>query len=661
MQSSQPVTLDTVASAHEEFLRTGRVDLRLDPLTTQSWQRCAPRVNPFAPLRLAQLNENVFRLTLNQYKDLIRLAQPLLEDVAQAVEGTDLILILSDSTTCILLVVGDPAMVGRVATLGIRPGTFLDESRAGTNAFAIAQLEGCPAHIIGPEHFTTALQAYTTAAAPVYGLDGHPGGTVGVIAPRDTAVQALGLVVAVAKSIENQLLADQLLAETHVRATELNATIDSISEGVLAWDARSGRVMHANVQAGQLLDVRAAELLGRPLTDHITAPEVLARAISRGEPLSDVVMPLITPAGTREVLLSLRIVHDLNQQPVTYIATLRRIEHVRQLVNQLVGAQARLTLDDLAGDGPAARKVRRQALSAADAKASVLVLGESGTGKNILARAIHNSSRRAAGPFLAINCRAIPRELALAEFLGYEAGTFSNAPGGDQPSKFELADGGTLFLEEIDALPLDMQSALLRIIEAGDVIRLGGRRVMPVDVRIIAASHEDLEARAAEGSFRRDLLFRLSSFVIHIPPLRKRREDLNPLLNRALDRLRSQLGRSLKLTDDARAALLSYSWPGNVRELQTMLDRLALSVEDGRIGLDHLPANIRRPQTAAPMAAGNATPMSLAEAERTAIQAALQASDGNHSATARLLGISRSTLWRKLRELQERESFLPPA
>jgi transcriptional activator for dhaKLM operon len=401
-------------------------------------------------------------------------------------------------------------------------------------------------------------------------------------------------------------------------------------------------------------------MLGRPLTDHLTAPEVLARAISRGEPLSDVVMPLITPTGMREVLLSLRIVHDLSQQPVTYIATLRRIEHVRQLVNQLVGAQARLTLDDLAGNGPAARKVRRQAVAAADAKASVLILGESGTGKNILARAIHNSSRRAAGPFLAINCRAVPRELALAEFLGYEAGAFGNTPGGDQPSKFELANGGTLFLEEVDALPLDMQSALLRVIEAGDVIRLGGRRVMPVDVRIIAASHEDLEARAAEGSFRRDLFFRLSSFVIVIPPLRERREDLNPLLDRAFDRLRLQLGRSLRLSEQARAALLAYAWPGNVRELQTVLDRLALSVEDGQIGLEHLPASMRRPATTADRTAGEGTPISLAEAERNAIQAALQASDGNHSATARLLGISRSTLWRKLREMQERESFLPP-
>lgn len=653
MQPNQPWSLDDLHAAHDHFVRTGRLPRLLDPLVIASWQRCSPRLNPFAPPRWTALNPEVFRLSLNQHKDLIRQAQPLLEDLQQTLEGSGAMLLLVDSTNCVLLVVGDEARGVGFAPSGLRPGVFLDESHIGTNAFGITQLQACPACVVGGEHFLTIWHDVSTAAAPIFGLDGHAEGAIGAIGRAGTSAgHMLSLVVAAAKSIENQLTADQLLLETHLQSTELNATIDAISEGVLAWNASTGRVTHLNRQSGQLLGIMPAELLGRPLADFVTLPEGVARALSRGEELSDVLVNLNVPGGTRECLLSLRIVHGPGQQPATYIATLRQSETVRELVSQMVGAQARLTIDDLGGDGPAAQRVRRQALAIADAKASVLLLGESGTGKNILARAIHNSSRRAARPFLAINCRAVPRELALQEFLGYEAGAYGSRGVGDQPSKFELVNGGTLFLEEVDALPLDMQAALLRVIEAGDVIRLGGKRVWPVDARIIVSSHRDLEALVEEGSFRRDLFFRLSAVIITIPPLRERKEDIGPLIEQVIIRLRTQLGRPLTIAPEAQSALLAYPWPGNVRELQSVLERLALTVEAPVIGLNHLPQTIRQPRSAAANRGepnGSNEPISLAEAERRAILLALQASGANTSQAARLLGIGRSTLWRKIK------------
>ncbi len=652
MQPNQPWSLDDLQAAHDHFVRTGRLPRLLDPLVIASWQRCSPRLNPFAPPRWTALNAEVFRLNLNQHKDLIRQAQPLLEDLQQTLEGTGAMLLLVDSTNCVLLVVGSGFKESAVPP-GLRPGVFLDESHIGTNAFGITQLQACPACVVGGEHFLTLWHDRSTAAAPIFGLDGHAEGAIGVIGPaNNSAGHLLSLVVAASKSIENQLTADQLLLETHLQSTELNATIDAISEGVLAWSAASGRVTHLNRQAGQLLGIAPAELLGRALADFVTLPEGVARALSRGQELSDVLVNLNVPDGTRECLLSLRIVYGPVQQPATYIATLRRVETVRQLVTQMVGAQARLTIDDLGGDGPAAQRVRRQALAIADAKASVLLLGESGTGKNILARAIHNSSRRAANPFLAINCRAVPRELALQEFLGYEAGVYGTSGVGDQPSKFELANGGTLFLEEVDALPLDMQAALLRVIEAGDVIRLGGKRVWPVDTRIIASSHRDLEALVDESSFRRDLFFRLSAVLISIPPLRERPEDIAPLIERVLTRLRTQVGRPLIIKPEAEQALLAYHWPGNVRELQSVLERLALTIEAPEIGLNHLPQTIRQPRPAGSGktdSEGREVVASLEEVERQAIIRALEASGTNTSQAARLLGIGRSTLWRKIK------------
>ncbi len=652
MQPNQPWSLDDLNTAHDHYVRTGRLPLLLDPLVIASWQRCSPRLNPFAPPRWTALNAEVFRLNLNQHKDLIRQAQPLLEDLQQTLEGTGAVLLLVDSTNCVLLVIGDGKRE-LIAPAGLRPGVFLDESHIGTNAFGITQLQACPACVVGAEHFLKVWHEIATAAAPIFGLDGHAEGAIGVIGPASSSAgHMLSLVVAAAKSIENQLTADQLLLETHLQSTELNATIDAISEGVLAWSAVTGQVTHLNRQSGLMLGIAPAELLGRSLADFVTLPEGVSRALSRGQELSDVLVNLNVPGGTRECLLSLRIVHGPGQQPATYIATLRQAETVRQLVTQMVGAQARLTIEDLGGDGPAAQRVRRQALAIADAKASVLLLGESGTGKNILARAIHNSSRRAARPFLAINCRAVPRELALQEFLGYEAGAFGTSGVGDQPSKFELANGGTLFLEEVDALPLDMQAALLRVTEAGDVIRLGGKRVWPIDTRIIVSSHRDLEALVDEGSFRRDLFFRLSGVIISIPPLRERPEDIAPLVDRVLTRLRTQLGRPLAITPEAERALLAYPWPGNVRELQSVLERLALTIEAPEIGLSHLPQTMRQPR---PSLGGHGEPgkredvLPLAEAERRAIIEALQATGSNASQAARLLGIGRSTLWRKIK------------
>jgi transcriptional activator for dhaKLM operon len=321
------------------------------------------------------------------------------------------------------------------------------------------------------------------------------------------------------------------------------------------------------------------------------------------------------------------------------------------LVTRLVGAQARLTLDDMVGHGPAARRVRRQALAAANAKACVLLVGESGTGKNILARAIHNSGQRAGGPFLAINCRAIPRELMLGEFLGFEAGAFNSGPSTGQPSKFEIAHGGTLFLEEIEALPLEMQAALLRVIEMNDVIRLGGTRVIPVDTRIIASTGAPLELCVAEGTFRADLLLRLSSFVINTLPLRELPEDIPILVDRLLEKLSVQIGQTLTVAPTVKTILAAYPWPGNVREMESVMERAALLCDGHPIQPEHLPAVVRQRRVMAKGKPITEAVRSLAEAEQLAILTAGRAAHGNLTQAAQFLGIGRTTLWRKMKEL----------
>ncbi|HVO42956.1 MAG TPA: sigma 54-interacting transcriptional regulator, partial [Aggregatilineales bacterium] len=274
-----------------------------------------------------------------------------------------------------------------------------------------------------------------------------------------------------------------------------------------------------------------------------------------------------------------------------------------------------------------------------------------GTGKNTLARAIHNSSQRAGGPFLNINCRAIPRDLMLGEFLGVEAGAFNSGLTSGQPSKFELANGGTLYLSEIDALPFDAQAALLRVIDTGDVIRLGGTRVIPVDVGIITSATRELQEFVAAGTFRADLCFRLSSFVINLVPLRERPDDIPLVIDRALERLSVQFNQSLSLEPEARQRLLDYTWPGNITELESVMDRAASLCDSQVIRLEHLPQSVRERWAVIPGTTLTEPVHSLVEAERRAIVSACRATRGNLTQAAQILGIGRSTLWRKIREM----------
>ena len=328
-----------------------------------------------------------------------------------------------------------------------------------------------------------------------------------------------------------------------------------------------------------------------------------------------------------------------------FILTLRRIEQVHRLVQRMVGTRSSFTLSDFVGESNLANQVRRQAQAAARSQSPILIQGETGTGKGLLARAIHNESARADGPFVSVNCRVLPRDLVISEFLGYEPGAFRSGSQG-QPSKFELAHGGTLHLEEIDALTLEMQGALLRVIDAGEVMRLGGSRVISVDVRFVATTSADLERHVINGDFRADLFYALSRIPIRLPALHDRMADLPMHVFATLERLHRQSGRRLEVSPEAMQVLRRYRWPGNVRELENALERAAVLTDTGIIEVRHLPEMIRgRGWPGEPFEHVPA----MHEAEYEAILRAASACQGNITKMAEMLGIGRTTLWRKIK------------
>jgi DNA-binding NtrC family response regulator len=352
---------------------------------------------------------------------------------------------------------------------------------------------------------------------------------------------------------------------------------------------------------------------------------------------------LTKPVDTDHLLLLLERAIDRRRQWTDYV--LLKEEY-----------QRRFALPRVMGDDPALKETMRAIQRAASTDATVLLLGESGTGKELMSRALHQLSARAKGPFVAINCAAIPEPLLENELFGHEKGAFTGASG-RKIGKAEMAHHGTLFLDEIGDLPLSLQAKILRLVQEKQFERVGGVQTIRVDVRVVAATNHDLREAVARRQFREDLFFRLSVFPVEIPPLRRRRGDIVPLAEAFLERYAREMGRrGLRLGDAARRALLDHSWPGNVRELQNCLERAAILCDGAEIGPQHLRLADAPPGGPAlgdvvdlrgPLA--EVAKRVSARAEEEAVRLALADCGGDRNAAAARLGISASALARRLR------------
>ena len=308
-------------------------------------------------------------------------------------------------------------------------------------------------------------------------------------------------------------------------------------------------------------------------------------------------------------------------------------------------------LEKIVGESPEIRKAKAVAAQAARSDLAVLITGETGTGKEIFAHAIHQLSARRDKPFVKVNCAAIPFELFESEMFGYEPGAFTGASKKGKPGKFELADKGTIFLDEVGDLPLPMQVKLLRVIQERTVERLGGNRTLNLDFRVIAATNRDLKQMIERGLFRQDLYYRLNIFHLETPPLRAIPQDIRRLAYHILSTIRKE-GRikAGPITAEAMTKLTSYPWPGNVRELRNVIERAAAAAGEGSLREEHLPMDLLEEVPAADKGASAPRPLKeeIARAERGAIERALIRAGGNRSLAARLLGIHRTGLYQKM-------------
>jgi PAS domain S-box-containing protein len=424
--------------------------------------------------------------------------------------------------------------------------------------------------------------------------------------------------------------------------------LDSINEGVFTVDAE-WRITTFNHAAEQITGVPRREAIGRPCSEVFRASIceqscALKRTLATGKPIVNATAYITSAAGEQiPVRISTALLKYADDAVAGGVETFQDLSHVEQLRKEL---DSRYTFEDIVGRSPAMRELFEILPQIAESNSTVLIEGASGTGKELFARAIHSLSRRKKKRFVAVNCAALPDSLLESELFGYKAGAFTDARR-DKPGRFALADGGTIFLDEIGDISPALQVRLLRVLQERVVEPLGAVEPVRVDVRVVAATNQDLAELVRQGKFREDLFYRICVIRLKLPALRERREDIPLLVDRIVARFNRLQGKDIAgVSEQVLVRLMEHDYPGNVRELENIIEQAFVLCRGGLIELRHLPPELR---PAAERLDGAGGSMSLRSMERHLIEAALKRHNGNRTQAARELGIDASTLYRKLK------------
>jgi transcriptional regulator with PAS, ATPase and Fis domain len=525
-------------------------------------------------------------------------------------------------------------------------GSRLLESVQGTNCTGLALAEDRLVYVLAEENFGTGLRRRRMhcAAAPIKDAQGRTLAMLTLTAePGWFHFHTLGTVQAAAEAVSRQMALQTLLEEQQT-------VLEVLNEGLVVLDER-GCIKALNRYARQLFRV-GRDLLGSPF-QRLGQSELTDEILLRGgegqqyEGIRD--LDCTFELHDRSHLACLVSVCPLEQGG--RIVSLRENRRIREITRRIIGTQASYTFDTILGSSRAIQDALHLGRIASRSDSTTLILGESGTGKELFAQAIHNASDRCSGPFVAVNCGAIPRDLVQSELFGHVEGAFTGSARGGSAGKFELADGGTIFLDEIGDMSFDAQVSLLRVLQEGEVTRVGAKKSQQVNVRIIAATHRNLSQAVAEGAFREDLYYRLNVLNLTVPPLRMRQEDVPLLARHFLSRCARSLRKSVQdISPEALDILSAYYWPGNVRELENTIERATNLAVTELIQPGDLPLEIKQKlrQSAPGSVPEPRAILDLGAHEMNAIIAALRDTRGNIRLAARQLNVSRGGLYNKM-------------
>jgi len=596
-----------------------------------SWQRSLHSgVNPTGRSAPIAVRTDAMGELRRRHVDLVSAASGLFADAVDLLTGSGSIMLLTNPDGIVLQAVGDMPTLEKGENIHLMSGGDWREDVVGTNGIGTAIATGRPAQIHAAEHFCEGIKGWTCAGSPIF----EPGtgaimGVIDISGPPSTYQRNnLGLAVAAARQIEMVLTERSTRERMQLLEVCLRRLSSADAAGIIVID-RHGRLVQTTGKVS--LPIHVGDRV--PGLDRNVAVEEWANRLPEGL-RAEWFNPVVADGRSIGALL---VVPD---RPRARLRT----------GNQGSEADpARSAFAHIIGASPAMAAVIGRARRLVGKRVPVLIEGETGVGKELLARAIHGEEGEAT-PFIAFNCAAASKELLASELFGHVRGAFTGATSEGRPGRFELADGGTLCLDEIGELPLDLQPVLLRVLEEGIVYRLGDSQPRRVDVRLLALTNRNLREEIEAGRFRRDLYHRISVTRLHIPPLRERGGDLDLLVERFSHHLAARHEVPARdFPPEVLAALRGYAWPGNVRELRNMVESLLLISEGGPVALGDLPPELADQGTGSDDAGLRPDrPENLHAAERELIAAAIRKHHHNFVKAARALGISRSTLYRKV-------------
>jgi transcriptional regulator of acetoin/glycerol metabolism len=626
--------------------------VRPAPGVDVSWRRCLNefKLDPARDYEPTVLDPAHLRELQEEHEDLVQIARAEMDALYEQIAGSGFALLLADTAGVILCEKIDPALRGLFVRAGLIAGAEWSERREGTNGIGTCAREAHPITIHQTDHFRSRHVGLSCSAAPIRDSAGRviavlDASCVNAHGDRESQMHTVALVQNSAWVIEKCLFLRRHRADSMLRFHHRPEFVDLLHDGAIAV-ASDGTIVATDMTGMKLLGASdRSELVGRSIDDIFDASydELLAAAPPGRRPMWE----LRDHQRGRRYFASL-VKTDRPRAPAA--AATHAVVHVRSQ-----DPAAAMTLQDIAGEDAQMLRNARNAARIADSSISVLILGPSGSGKEVFARALHLASRRARQPFVAINCAAIPETLIESELFGHVPGAFTGARREGLRGRITQSSGGSLFLDEIGDMPLLMQTRLLRVLEEQEVTPLGSETAIKVNLRVICASHRNLREMVARGEFREDLYYRLNGITLELPPLRSR-SDKETLVRQSIAR-ESPGGESASIERAALERLFAYPWPGNIRELRNTIRTALALCTDRVIRVGDLPDEIRRCGTDS--RAGDAGRASdggragdaglLESAERQALLGVMQAQGWNMSRVAETLGISRNTLYRKIK------------
>ncbi|WP_422485603.1 sigma-54-dependent Fis family transcriptional regulator [Gudongella sp. DL1XJH-153] len=572
---------------------------------------------------------------------LISVSEPFINQLYSFVKDSEFLVILTDREGRILNITGNEDMLQKAHDTWLVPGASMNEEDAGTNGMGTSIREGYPLQVTGKEHVLKILQNWTCSGAPIRDHEGKIIGCIDLTGSMELVnSHTLGMVAAAASAIEYMIRNTHCSSLHEKMERYLDTIINSLPSGIFTVDM-DGKVVLANDYTYKILGYSSEAFSTVKGEELFPDWERIVGRIKKGESIyqEDVYINLDT--NKNEVNLSAYPVNGEGDMPYEIVFVVKDVKKMRKLANKVTGSRAVYTFDKVIGEDHEFIRIIDFAKKVADSKSTVLLLGESGTGKEIFAQSIQNHSDRKNEPFVALNCGAIPKNLIESELFGYVGGAFTGANIEGQPGKFEIADGGTLFLDEIGEMPYELQTRLLRVIEEGNVRRVGGSLEIPVDVRIIAATNKNLREEVDKGNFRKDLYYRLNVLPLRLPPLRERPGDIPLLFDFFMKRKAKSLSKKpVEVPDYYMDMLKNHNWPGNIRELENLVELIINTESFPTQGFDKDIDSVPAMKVV--------SDRTLEDIEADHIKRILKKYDGNITLVSKKLGIGRNTLYRKI-------------